>query len=470
MDSKRAEAVSMRGRRPVGMAAFTLVWAGQFVSLLGTGMTNFALTIWAWEITGKATALALVGFFNFAPTVLMSPVAGALVDRWNRRLTMMLSDLVAGLCTAAILLLYAAGWLEIWHLYLIGVVSGSFQAFQFPAYSAAVTMILPKEQYGRASGMLSLAQSASNIFSPIAAGILLSIVGLSGIMAFDVFTFIVAICALLLVHIPQPARSESWKGGIGSLLKDSIYGFRYIYERPSLLGLQLVFFSINLTATFGFILLAPMVLARTGNDKLILGSVQSAFGVGGVVGGLLMSSWGGPRRRVHGVLLGMALSSVLGLATMGLGGSLTIWAVGAFFAVFFTPIINGCNQAIWQAKVPPEVQGRVFATRRLIAQITAPLAMALAGPLTDEFFGPAMMEGGALAPAFGWLVGTGPGAGISLIFVLTGILGAIMGLGGYLFPSVKDAEDILPDHDAEAPSPVNVEAGEGEDFMAEAPS
>jgi DHA3 family macrolide efflux protein-like MFS transporter len=444
----RPPELDIRSRWLSGMRGFTVVWLGQFVSLLGTGMTGFALTIWAWQTTGSATALALVGLFQFAPTVLMSPIAGALVDRWNRKLVMMLSDLAAGLSTVVVLILMATGRLEIWHLYVTGAFSGLFQSFQFPAYSAAVTMMLQKEQYAQANGMIGLAGSASNIMAPVAAGIFLGYIGTTGIMAFDIVTFMVAIGALLLVHIPQPPSKGPGQGERPSLLKDSVFGFRYIYERPSLLGLQLVFFSINLIISLSFPLLAPMILSRTNNDTLILGSVQSAFGVGGVVGGVLMSVWGGPKRRVHGVLMGMAASSLLGVLMIGLSRGPLIWAFGAFANMCFISFVNGSNQAIWQAKVPPEVQGRVFATRRLIAQITAPIGMALAGPLADWIFGPAMMPGGALAPTFGWLVGTGPGTGISLIFVIAGLIGATVGLSGYAFNSVRNVEDILPDHDA----------------------
>lgn len=440
----------MHETRPTGMWAFTIVWIGQVISLLGTAMTGFALTIWAWQITGEATALALVGFFQFVPIVLVSPFAGALVDRWNRRLTMMLSDLAAGLSTFVVLLLLATDNLQIWHLYITGAFSGAFQAFQFPAYSAAITMMVPKGQYARASGMLSIAQSASGIFAPVVAAIFLGVIGIAGIMTIDVVTFLVAIGALLLVHIPQPAVTEAGRRGGGSIWKESAYGFRYILERPSLLGLQLVFFTINLILTFGVILLAPMILARTGNDEIMLGSVRSAGAIGGVIGGLLLSAWGGPKRRVHGVLIGMALGSLLGQLLMGLGRGPYIWALASFLSLFFIPIVNGSNQAIWQAKVAPDVQGRVFATRLLIAQVTVPVAMLLAGPLADRIFEPAMMPGGSLAAIFSAVVGTGPGAGMSLIFVIAGVLGALVGLGGYAFRVVRNAEDILPDHDAEA--------------------
>jgi MFS family permease len=175
-----------------GMQGFTVIWLGQFTSILGSSMTNFALTIWAWETTGTATALALTGLAFVLPNILVYPIAGALVDRWNRKLVMMLSDLAAGIGTIAILFLYSTSSLQIWHLYIIFTFMGLFQSFQFPAYSAAVSTMLNKEQYGRASGMLSLARSASGIFAPIAAGILLGVIGTGGILVFDIVSFIVA--------------------------------------------------------------------------------------------------------------------------------------------------------------------------------------------------------------------------------------------------------------------------------------
>ncbi len=443
--------------QPAGMTAFVIVWGGQLVSLLGTGMSQFALTIWAWELTGQATALALVAFFNFAPTVALSPVAGALVDRWNRKLTMMLSDLLAGAATIGILLLFLAGRLEIWHLYLAGIFTGVGQAFQWPAYSAAISTMLPKEQYGRANGMLSMAEAASGIAAPLLAGILLVPLGIAGILTIDIVTFLLAIGALLLVFVPQPKATEAGAQARGGLLKESVYGFRYIFERPSLLGLQLVFFFINFTSSMGIGLLAPMILARSGNNELALASVQSAFGVGGLVGGLAMSLWGGPRRRVHGVLLGMAGASLLGEMVLGLGQGTTVWMLAAFATLFFIPIINGSNQAIWQAKVAPDVQGRVFAARRLIAQLTGPVAILISGPLADFVFEPAMAPGGALANTFGGLVGTGPGAGMALIFVINGLIGVVISFAGYAFQVVRNAEDLLPDHDA-VPQPAPADA------------
>jgi MFS family permease len=442
------------------MSGFTIVWIGQVVSLLGSGMTWFALTVWAWELTGQATALALVAFFSFGPTVLLSPVAGALVDRWDRKLVMMLSDVAAGLMTIVVLALYAGDALQVWHLYVTGAVAGAFQAFQFPAYSAAITTMVDKSQYARANGMLGVAESASGIFAPLAGGVLLGIVGLGGVLIIDIVTFVFAVGALLLVRVPRPRETETGREGRGSLWYESIYGFRYILARPSLLGLQSIFLAINLSGTFSMTVLAAMILARSGSDQVALGTVQSVMGAGGLVGGILLSVWGGPRRRIHGVLLGMILSSLLGEVTLGIGGGVLMWSLGAFFTAFFIPIVNGSNQAIWQAKVAPDVQGRVFATRRLIAQISSPIAMLLAGPLADWVFEPAMAGAGGMASLFGGLVGTGAGAGMALMFVFTGLAGALVGLAGYLIPAVRNVEDLLPDHDA-GPEPAPAAAVEG---------
>ncbi len=430
------------------MAGFSVVALSQLLSLLGTSMTGVALTIWAWQVTGRATALALVGFLAFAPMVVFSPVAGALVDRWNRRLVMMLSDVAAGLATAAILTLYVLGLLKMWHLYVAVFFAGTFQAFQFPAYSAATTLMVPKEHYGRASAMIGLAQSIAQVFAPIAAGALIGFIGVGGIMAIDLLTLALALGALLSVHVPQPETSETGRHGRGSLLKESAFGFRYILARPSLLGLQLVFTAGNFLGTVGFTLAAPMILARTGNNALALGSTQSAGAAGAVAGGLLIAAWGGPKRKIRGVLIGWAGGFLLGQMLMGLAGGLTGWAVALFAGALFGSVVNPCNQAIWQSKTPPDVQGRVFSVRLLIAQIAGPLGQLLAGPLADRVFEPAMMPGGALARTFGGTFGTGAGSGMALLLVITGVIGAVASLIPFGIRAVRDVESIVPDHDA----------------------
>lgn len=430
-----------------GMRGFMAVWLGQLVSLTGTGMTRFAIIFWAFQETGEATTLALLTVFSFTPKVLLSPTAGALVDRWNRKTVMILSDLGAGAATCTLLVLALSGHLEIWHLYVAGFVAGSFETFQVPAYGAAITMMLPKAQYARASGMMSTIQSASEIGAPIFAGAFLGLIGIVGIFIIDVITFAFAVSALLLVHVPQPKKSAEGKQARGNLLQESLFGFRYILKYPGLLGLQLLFFTGNLMTSFAFVLLPAMVLARTGNDELALGSVQSVMAFGSLAGGILLSIWGGPAKRIHGVLIGWGLS-MLAQIFFGLSSGVFAWAALAFCMMFFTPILNGSNQAIWQSKVPPDIQGRVFGARRLIAQVSWPLAALLGGLTADHLLEPAMQAGGSLAGVFGPFVGTGSGAGIALMFVLSGIVGCLAAFSAYGFREIREVEQRIPDHDA----------------------
>ncbi len=436
----------MSAKRPEGMRAFTTIWGGQVFSLIGSAMSGFALTIWAWENQGTATALALVGFFNFAPMILFSPIAGALVDRWNRKLVMALSDLATGFTSMVVLALFLTGHLQLWHLFVTGAFAGLFQSFQWPAYSAAISLMIPKEHYGRASGMMSLAQWGSGIFAPVLAGMLIGKIGLGGILAIDLATLAIALITLALVKVPQPERDPQEKRE--SLIKDAGFGFRYIWRRPSLLWLQMVFFVGNLLATIAGTLVNPMVLAWTNNNATTLGTVQSAGAIGGVAGGLLITTWGGPKRRIHGVLIGWLLAGLLGYTLFGLAGGLTIWLVASFFESLVGPVINGSNQAIWQSKVPPGLQGRVFSIRAMIAQITAPISMLVAGPLADRVFEPAMQNGGMLARTFGGFFGAHPGSGMALMITICGLLMLLVGAGGYLMRPVRRVEDLIPDHDA----------------------
>ena len=229
-------------------------------------MTSFALGIWAWEKTGSAQALALVGVFTYAPLIIVTPMVGVLVDRWNRKLVMMLSDLGAVLATVTVFLLFISGRLEVWHIYATTAFASTFQAFQWPAYSATVTLMVPKKHYSRASGMISMVESASNIIGPVLAGSLIGLIGLRGILIIDILTFFVAIFTLLIVVIPQPVVEKA-KTNVQDFLKDMTFGFKFIFQRRGLLGLQLVFFFANFMTVIGWAVLSPMVLARTGDAQ-----------------------------------------------------------------------------------------------------------------------------------------------------------------------------------------------------------
>lgn len=433
-------------KRPTGMFGFSLVWLGQIISVLATNMSGFALTIFVFEKTGSATSLALMQVFFITPFLLISPIAGVWVDRYDRKMMMMISDLTAGVATVAILILQAFGMLEIWHLYAAAIFQGIGNAFQWPAYSAAISTMIPKEQYGRANGMMSLIDMGPGILAPMLAGALLPLIKLTGVLTIDVVTFVLAILILLAVHIPQPKRTEEGAQAQGNILQEAAYGFRYIFARPSLLGLQLVFFFGNLCSGIAYTVLAPMVLLRTGNNSASLGVILSAGAIGGVIGGVLMSAWGGFKKRVHGVLAGWIVCSIF-LAIVGLGTSVPVWVVASALSTFFAPLINGSNQAIWQAKVAPDLQGRVFSARRLIAWMTNPISPIIAGTLGDYVLEPAMRTQSDLANLFGGLISPGPGAGMALLVFFGGLGGILAGLAGYLVHAVRHAEEILPDHD-----------------------
>ncbi len=430
-----------------GMTGFLLIWLGQFVSILASGMSGFALTIWMYQQTGSATALGLMQVFYITPFLLLSPVAGVMVDRYNRKLMMAVSDVLAFTATLGLLILSALGWLEFWHLYVAAIFYGLGNTFQWPAYSAAISTMIPKEQYGRANGLMSLMEAGPGVLAPLAAGALLPLISLNGILLLDVITFVLAVGALLLVFVPQPVRTAEGEAARGGMLKEAAFGFKYIFQRPSLLGLQLIFFAGNLFSGIAMTLIAPMILARTDQNSLIFGSSQTAGAIGGVLGGLLMSAWGGFKRRVHGVLLGWMLVGVE-LFLLGFGRSLPWWAIGMAFGGLVGALINTSNQSIWQAKVAPDLQGRVFSSRRLIAWFTQPISPVIAGTLADFVLEPAMRNpDSALAGAFGGIFGVGPGAGMALLIVLCalGALGA--GLAGYFFRPVREVETLLPDHE-----------------------
>ena len=427
------------------MKGYTVVWFGQLVSIIGTTMTQFGLIIWMWTETGSATAVALVAFFAFVPNVVMMPFAGVLVDRWNRKWTMALTDLTAGIASAGMLVLYLTDSLVVWQIYILVAFAGLFQAFQFPAFSAATTLMVKKKHYARASSMVMMAQALSMIIAPIFAAILLGIADLSAILMVDVVTFLVALGCLALVPIPELEKKEEEDKSLKSVVTGISFGFNYIFSNKGLLGLQLILFAFNVIATFAIVLLNLMILAKTGDDELILGAVLSIGAIGGVLGGVVMAIWGGPKVRVHGVFIGLTIAASGGLV-VGLGSHYLHWAAGMFIFMSTIALTNGSNQSIWQSKVPPEMQGRVFATRAFIATMGIPISQLLAGPMADWLEKEMMDATGILELLFG----SGSGSGMALIIFAVGVLGIIVGLAGYLFPNVRYIDDRMPDHEKAA--------------------
>ena len=426
-----------RGRR-----VFLVVWLGQAVSLVGSGLTSFALGLWVYERTGSVTPYALTGLFAVLPSVLLSTLAGMLVDRWDRRRVMLLSDTGAGLATLAVALLFLTGRVQVWHIYLATAVSAAFSTFQRLAYTATTAQLVSKERLGRANGLVQFGQAASEILAPTLAGILLLTIKVQGVLLIDFATFLFAVTTLLLVRFPRVETAAAGRPDEEPLWREATYGWRHIAARPGLRGLTVFFAVVNFLWGMVGAAIVPMVLGFTSADTL--GVLISIAGTGLLAGSLVMSAWGGPKRRINGVLYFEMLS---GLCFLLIGLRPAFWpiAAGAFGAHLTIAIIYGSNQAIWQTKVPPGVQGKVFAAQQMIAASTRPLAYLVAGPLVDRLFEPLLIPGGPLAGNVGQIIGVGPGRGIGLLFIGMGVLKVAVTLASSLNPRIRRIEDELPD-------------------------
>ena len=431
---------------PRGFRTFLLIWFGQLVSLTGSGLTGFALGVWVYQNTGSVTQFALISLFTSLPGIVFSPIAGALVDRWDRRQAMILSDAGAGLCTLSVAILFFTGRLEVWHIYIVMAISSTFSAFQWPAYSAATTLLVPKKHLGRASGMVQLGEAAAQIISPVLAGGLLGLIQVEGILLIDFATFLFAVVTLMIVRVPKPETTAEGEAGKGTLLREASYGWTYIRARAGLLGLLLFFAMSNFATGIVQVLFTPLVLSFT--TAATLGLLLSVGGLGFLTGSIMMSLWGGPKRRMYGILSSNLLSGVV-LCAAGLPPKLWLLGTAAFLVFFTLPISNSCSQAIWQSKTAPDVQGRVFATRRMIAWASLPIAYLMAGPLADRVFEPLMMEGGSLADSIGRIIGVGAGRGIGLLFIIMGFIIVLATLAAYLYPRLRRVEIELPDYVAD---------------------
>lgn len=434
------------------LSTFRLIWISQAFSILASQMTGFILTIWAYQISPdgqRATMMTLLQVFYNAPFLISSLFVGAIIDRYDRKKMMMVSDLTTGVATIIALVLYASGRLEVWHLFVTSFIAGVGNAFQWPAYSVAISILVPKEQLGRVNGMMSLLEAGPGILAPSLAGLIIGWVGAwfggVSIMAFDIVTFIIAIGVLAVVEIQSPPSTPGEPQSIlKTLVQDVTYGFRYIVNRPSLLGLLMIPLFANLFSGTAKAVLTPTFLARTNSNQVLWGFFQSASGIGGVVGGVIMSIWGGPKKRIHGVLGGWIIYGLMGVGLIGLNINPAFWFIGTFIGAVVSPIMFGSSQAIWQSKVAVEVQGRVFSIRRLIAWLSIPIFPLIAGPLSDSVLEPMMKS--PTQTILSSVVGTGPGAGMALLFIFGGIATAMVGLMGYLYPLIRNVETLVPDH------------------------
>jgi MFS family permease len=434
----------LKNRRPTldGARAFMMVWLGQIISFIGSGLTSFALGVWVFQKTGDITQYALISMFFVLPGVLLGPLAGTLVDRWDRRTTMFISDLGAGLSTLSIAVVYLLGGLQVWYIYVAVFMNGAFGSLRMPSMQAAMTLMIPKKNLGRTSGMMEIVQIGEYLIAPTVAGGLMGSIGLAGIVAIDFSTFLIAISILLFVRIPRATVTAEGRAGQGTVLQEAVYGWKYIMARPGLAALMVLFAFTNFTTEMTVVLFTPLILSFANTAKL--GMAMSLCASGFLVGGLLMSIWGGPKRRVPVMMTLMILLGVFS-AMIGLRASVGLIVVSGFLATLTVPVISSSNQVIWQKKVAADVQGRVFAIRRTITLATPLVTYAIAGPLSDRVFEPLMAVNGALSGSFGQVLGMGPGRGIGLLFICMGLLLTLVTAIGCLSPRLRKVEEELPD-------------------------
>jgi DHA3 family macrolide efflux protein-like MFS transporter len=424
------------------MKAFLALWFGQLISAIGSSLGAFAMGVWVYQKTHSATRFALVAFVGTVTMLLLSPLAGALADRWDRRKLILLADLGSGATTLTMAILFFTGRMQVWMVYPLAALMVTFVSFQAPALFASVPLLVGRNQLARASGMTQTSGAIAQIVGPLAAGVLIRAIGYHGIAAIDCITYLFAVMTVLAIRIPSPPRPEE-AAARRSVLADLAYGWSYLRNLKGLLALLSLYAVTNFCMGIVQVLLTPLILSFA--TPVELGTVSSTAAVGVLLGGLAVSIWGVPRRRVAAllsVLVGQALILFLG----GVQPSIPLIALAAFTFMLSLPVAVACNQTILQSKIAPAVQGRVFAVAGMVAAGSLPLAALAAGPLADRVFEPLLRSGGALADtAVGHLLGTGPGRGVGLMFVVLGVL-VLTAVGiASLNPRLRNLESEIPD-------------------------
>ena len=428
--------------RLYGGAAFGVVWAGQVASLFGSNLAGFVLGVWVYQQTKSVTAFSLISLFTVLPEIALLPVAGIIVDKFDRRRVMLIGVLGSGLCGVVLAALAVMGQLQLWHIYLMLMISSAFESVQFPALSASITLLVSRDNLSRANGMVSLGTSIAMVAAPVLAGVFFQALGLTRVLLINVAAYAFAVLTLCVVRIAQPDQSARTRNAAHSFWREAAQVWRYVTGQRELLALLILFAITNFSTGILQVLLPPFILSFTTPEAL--GTIMSAGGVGVVAGSVLFSIWRGPRQRMRAIfIVSFVRGVVLFLAV--LQPSAVLVGTAAFIFLFCDPVIFTCSQTIWQTKVPAEVQGRAFAIRRLVAWSTLPLAFVVAGPLADRVFEPWMAAQGPLAGVIGGLLGTGPGRGIALLFIVLGLLTVLAVIAGVLYQPLRDLENRLPD-------------------------
>jgi MFS family permease len=430
--------------------AFIVMWLVQGVSLVGSVLVEFSLGVYVFQRTGSATLFALIEAFIILPMIVFMPFAGAIADRYSRRLVMIVANLAGAVTIAAFAVLVAAGALQVWMVYLVTLLVSMCNVLLTPAYAASTPALVPERWLSRANAFTGFVGNVATLAGPPLAAVLLAVIGLNGIVLIDLATFLAAAAVLVPLTIPQPAVRPGQAARRRNLLREATDGLAYIIPRRGLLSLLLFFAVLNVTATFVTALFTPIALSFATVEQLSV--TVAVFSSGLIVGSILMMVWSGPKRRVDGVLLScMALG--LGVVVIGSRASLPAMAIGGMVVNVAATVANVCNATIWYTRVPQEILGRVVGSLRTVAYLAIPFAVLVAGPLADRVFEPLMRPGGALAGSAGQVLGVGPGRGMGLLLVLAGLLAIANGAAGFLNRPLRRLDDEQAEQATAEPAP-----------------
>jgi DHA3 family macrolide efflux protein-like MFS transporter len=423
------------------MISFQLIAAGQLISILGSAMSNFAIGIWIWKTTGKATPFSIISVAFALSSLLFTPIAGVLVDRWPRKLSLILPAVVSSLMMGFLLILFVSNQIRLPYIYISAFIMGVANSFEFPAFTSLVTVMLPKEQYNKGNSYLSLIESAPGILAPILAGFLMTFMGIPGILAIDIVTFIVVILVILKIQIPNISEKIQKSGyQLREIVREAWEGFQFIGSRKPLLYLLMMWFFLNFFGGFSGVLFTPYILAKTNNNQLFLGTVNGAFGLGGILCAVLLMVWMGPKKKIKGLLSGL-LIGYLSTVLFVFCGPLYQFVAMALLGSFGNTFAYTFSQSIWQTKTPILLQGRVFSARKIIAQISGPITMGISGPLVDYVLYP-RLKNNPILPL--WL-GTGKANALAISILFGGILSLTTVIVAITNKKIRNIESVIPD-------------------------
>jgi MFS transporter, DHA3 family, macrolide efflux protein len=437
--------------------AFGRFWLGQAFSLLGSAVTTFALGFWFYQQTGQATPIYLTALSHFLPRVLLGVPAGVIADRLNPKMLMIVSDMAQAAITAVMFVLLLGGQLEPIIVYLLIAVKSSVGVFEEAAEPLIISRLMPQHLIGQAFGLGNAQFGSASLLGPVLGGVLVTAWGLPGVLAADMASF--AFGALMTATLnlkPKEADSREAKKP-RSMIADAKEGFGWLRNQPGLIGLMVTFGMFNFMLTFTSRLVTPLVLSRTGQDVTVLGFVAAAFGLGNLLGGLLLGAMGSPKRKVATVLIGLALAGFFEQVVMGLGRSPWVWMLANFVGGFLVPYYESANFELYQNKTPAALLGRVLSTKSLVARALGVLSYGAAGVFADRLFEPAMF--GPLGLQVQPLLGGGPGRGYALMMLIFGILTVFVSLSGFLRPPLVILDQVA---DANQPEPAEATTGDPE--------